>query len=236
MCILFIDSYYICLGGASTSATMCTCQHRQQQQQQRVKDIVGYLCLSQHKHSMHACRSIRSSAVVTCTVAKVFNISTLLIKSIVFSCYVYVSFRDMVKRVWAAERHHPHDCAFAARRRRHVAAARDTYHHTAASINRHHAMVPPTAYVKRVKIKRRIRKKHTATAVCDIFNETTLPTYESDTTVDGFLNANLEQIRETVKHARSPYRSVRVQFRIDILFRRHTDKYTGRATSAPYLK
>ena len=103
MRILFIDSCYICLGGASTSTTLCTCQHHQQQQLQ-VKDIIGYLCFRQHKHTMHACRSTRSSAVMTWTVAKVFNILTLfmLAKLIIISCYVYVSFRDKIKRVRTA--------------------------------------------------------------------------------------------------------------------------------------
>jgi len=75
--------------------------------------------------------------------------------------------------------------------------------------------------------KKNKKKKHTTTAVCDIVSETMLPTYESDTTVDGFLNANVEHIRETVEHALAQHRSVRVQFRIDILFRRHTDNHTA---------
>ena len=79
------------------------------------------------------------------------------------------------------------------------------------------------------------RRKHTTTAVNDIVSETTLSTNDNDTTVDAFLSANAEHIRETIKHARAQLRSVRVQLRIDILFSRQIDNQTHIQTTMGYF-
>jgi len=77
--------------------------------------------------------------------------------------------------------------------------------------------------------------KRTTTAFGNIVSETTLPTHGNDITVDGFLNANAEQIQETIEHARAQLRSVRVQLRIDILFSRQVDNQTRVQTTMGYF-
>jgi len=71
--------------------------------------------------------------------------------------------------------------------------------------------------------------------VNDIVSETTLPTHANDTTVGGFLNANAEQIQETIEHARAQLRSIRVQLRIDILFSRQVYNQTSQQTVMGYF-
>jgi len=77
--------------------------------------------------------------------------------------------------------------------------------------------------------------KRTTTALGNIISETTLPTHENDITVEGFFNANAEQIQETIEHARAQLRSVRVQLRIDILFSRQVDNQTRMQTAMGYF-